>query len=155
MSADEIHESASVAETLAVGARLAARLPGGSVLLLRGELGAGKTHFVKGLARGLGLDPDEVLSPTFTMVQIHENPDGLGLVHADLYRLADVSELPELGLDELPGPARIAVVEWPERLDGGSSPGCWSLRIEETGESARRLVLSPPSPGLPPPGRVI
>ncbi len=140
--------------TLELGAEFARRLPGGSVLLLEGELGAGKTHFVKGLALGLGLDPDQVVSPTFVMVQIHENPGGLGLVHADLYRLADASELPELGLDELPGPGRIAAIEWPDRLFGAENAGCWRIRLRETGETGRELVFRPPEPGTSPPGRV-
>jgi tRNA threonylcarbamoyladenosine biosynthesis protein TsaE len=150
----ETHRSASVEQTLSLGAELARRLPGGSVLLLEGELGAGKTHFVKGLAMGLGLDPDEVVSPTFTMVQVHENAGGIGLVHADLYRLSDASELPELGLDELPGAERIAAVEWPERLHGSESAGCWRVRLVETGETARELVFAPPPPDTPAPGRV-
>ena len=155
MAAERVEESGSVEQTLRLAAELAAGLPGGSVLLLEGELGAGKTCFVKGLARGLGLDPDEVCSPTFTMVQVHENPSGLGLVHADLYRIADASELSELGLDEQPGTERIAAVEWPERLEGVEPPGCWRVRLEETGEASRRIRLSPPPEGVPPPGRVV
>lgn len=154
MSAERIHESASVEETLELAAELASSLPGGSVLLLEGELGAGKTHFVKGLARGLGLEPDDVVSPTFTMVQVHENPGGLGLVHADLYRLADPSELAELGLDELPGPGRVAAVEWPERLEGREAPGCWRVRISEIADTRRLVRLVPAPAGSPPPARI-
>ena len=146
--------SSGVEETLSIAATLAADLPAGSVLHLSGDLGAGKTHFVKGLARGLGLEPDDVVSPTFTMVQVHENPDGLGLVHADLYRLSDASELTELGLDELPGPERVAAVEWPERLEGREAPGCWRVRLVETGENGRRVSLLPPPGDAPVPGRI-
>lgn len=155
MAAERVLDSAGVEDTLRIAAALAAQLPGGSVLLLEGELGVGKTHFVKGLARGLGLDPDEVCSPTFTMVQVHENPGGLGLVHADLYRVADASELLELGLDEQPGPGGIAAVEWPERLEGGEPAGCWRVRLDETGENGRRIRLLPPPEDAPPPGRVV
>ena len=82
--------------------------------MLRGELGAGKTTFVRGLARGLGADPEAVASPTFVLLTSY--PGRLTLHHADLYRLAGGGDERELGLEELPGPRGVLAVEWPERL---------------------------------------
>ncbi len=88
-------------------------LPDG-VLLLSGDLGAGKTVLVRGLAAILGIDPAEIQSPTFTLMRSHQGPDG-SLLHVDLYRLRS-EEVPELGLEEaLYGPG-VKVVEWAERL---------------------------------------
>ena len=101
-------------ETRERAAELAARLDRGSVVLLSGDLGAGKTAFVRGLAAGLGIDPDEVTSPTFTLV--HEYRGGrLPLVHVDLYRV-DRAELDEIGLDPDLAERGIVAIEWAERL---------------------------------------
>jgi len=106
--------SHSEAETAAVAADLASRFRGGEVVLLTGELGAGKTAFVRGLARGLGGDPDEVASPSFVLLTAY--PGRLTLHHADLYRLRGDGDERELGLEELPGPRGVLAVEWAERL---------------------------------------
>jgi tRNA threonylcarbamoyladenosine biosynthesis protein TsaE len=96
---------------------LASELRGGDVVLLSGPLGAGKTAFVRGLARGLGVDPDEVSSPTFTLV--HEYRGGrLRLFHADLYRLGTAAA-EDLGLDELGIRDGVLAIEWPDRLGHG------------------------------------
>jgi len=155
--AEEIVESDSVEDTLAAAARLAATLPGGAVVHLRGPLGAGKTHFVKGLAAGLGLDPDHVVSPTFTLVHEHAaaRGGGLGLVHVDLYRLSDPEELFELGLSELPGPDAVGAVEWPERLPAGCEEGAVVVTIDDVGAERRRLRIARPPAGAPPPGSIL
>jgi tRNA threonylcarbamoyladenosine biosynthesis protein TsaE len=103
----------SETETAAVGRDLAARLQPGDVVLLFGELGSGKTAFVRGLAEGLGIDPGEVSSPTFTIVQEYGG-GRVPLLHVDLYRL-EPKEVDDLGLDELAADAVLAV-EWAERL---------------------------------------
>jgi tRNA threonylcarbamoyladenosine biosynthesis protein TsaE len=101
-------------ETERLAAALAPRLRAGDVLLLVGPLGAGKTAFVRGLARGLGVDPDDVSSPTFTLV--HEYGGGrLRLFHADLYRLA-AGDTSELGLEEAGVRDGVLAIEWPERI---------------------------------------
>ena len=90
----------SESETAAVGRELAARLVPGSIVLLHGDLGAGKTAFVRGLAEGLGVPPEEVSSPTFTLMQEYRG-GRVPLVHVDLYRLDDPREIDDLGLEEV------------------------------------------------------
>src|SRR5262245_60446174 len=101
-------------ETAAVGRELAATLRAGSVVLLVGELGAGKTAFVRGLAEGLGVDPTDVSSPTFTLLQEYRG-GRLPLLHVDLYRLDDAREIDDLGLDELAADGVLAI-EWADKL---------------------------------------
>ena len=130
--------SHSEEETTAVARELAARLTAGTVLLLSGDLGAGKTAFVRGLAQGLGVDPEEVSSPTFTLV--HEYRGGrLTLFHADLYRL-ERADTEDLGLQDADVAAGILAVEWPERL-GRPITGATSISIEVAGENERRIVV--------------
>jgi tRNA threonylcarbamoyladenosine biosynthesis protein TsaE len=104
----------SESETADAGRRLARTLHAGSVVLLFGDLGAGKTAFVRGLAEGLGVSPDEVSSPTFTLVQEYRR-GRLPLFHADLYRLNDPREIDDLGLDEIAEDGVLAI-EWAEKL---------------------------------------
>src|SRR5829696_1827406 len=101
-------------ETAAVGRELATTLSAGDVVLLSGDLGAGKTAFVKGLAAGLGVATDQVSSPTFTLVQEYRG-GRLPLFHVDLYRLEDARELDDLGLDEIAADGVLAI-EWAEKL---------------------------------------
>jgi tRNA threonylcarbamoyl adenosine modification protein YjeE len=123
-------------ETQRIAASLAAVLQVGGVVLLSGTLGAGKTLFVRGLAAGLGLDPAEVSSPTFTLV--HEYRGGrLPLYHADLYRL-DSAAAEELGLEELGAADGILAIEWPERLDR-EIPGATRVTIEVVDAGTRRI----------------
>jgi tRNA threonylcarbamoyladenosine biosynthesis protein TsaE len=103
----------SEAETSAAGRELASALQRGTVVLLSGDLGAGKTAFVRGLAAGLGIDPNEVSSPTFTLVQEYRG-GRLTLYHVDLYRL-QAGEVDDLGLDELTEEG-VTAIEWPDRL---------------------------------------
>lgn len=130
----------SEAETAELGARLGTGLRGGEVVLLYGDLGAGKTAFVRGLARGLESDPGEVSSPTFVLLASH--PGRLTLHHADLYRLRGDGDERELGLDDLPGPRGVLAVEWAERLSGSPWPGAIEVRLDHAGEDRRRVRLS-------------
>jgi tRNA threonylcarbamoyladenosine biosynthesis protein TsaE len=125
----------SEAETAALATEVAAGLARGSVLLLSGNLGAGKTAFVRGLAIGLGLDPEEVSSPTFTLV--HEYRGGrLTLYHADLYRL-ERAATDELGLEELH--SGVLAIEWPDRLTH-ALPGARLISIEILDGDNRRIT---------------
>lgn len=129
-------ETASADETLDLGRRLAKRLEPGDVLALEGDLGAGKTHLAKGIAAGIGLDPEAVTSPTFTLVQ--EHGDG-ALLHLDLYRIESDDEVARLGLDELLDGDAVALVEWPERgRDWLPARTLW-LRLTHLGGDRRRV----------------
>jgi tRNA threonylcarbamoyladenosine biosynthesis protein TsaE len=114
------------------------------VVLLFGELGAGKTAFVRGLARGLGSDPDEVASPTFVLLTRYPGP--LTLHHADLYRLAGDGDEGELGLEELPGPRGVLAVEWAERLRDLPWDRAHRVTLEHAGQDARRVTVEEPAP---------
>lgn len=109
----EQYVSSSPEETAELASRLAADLAPGSVVALSGPLGSGKTVFVKGIAKALGVSPSETTSPTFTI--INEYAGSLPLYHIDLYRLEEFSEVLELGLDEYFDGGGIVAVEWPER----------------------------------------
>jgi tRNA threonylcarbamoyladenosine biosynthesis protein TsaE len=131
--------SRSESETQSVARRFASRLQAGDVILLFGELGAGKTAFVRGLAEGLGIAPEEVSSPTFTLV--HEYGGGrLPLFHADLYRLERVTA-EDLGLGEMGAADGVLAIEWPERLSH-PIPGALRVAIEVVDASTRRIVHS-------------
>jgi tRNA threonylcarbamoyladenosine biosynthesis protein TsaE len=127
-------------ETFAVAAELARTLRPGAFVLLRGDLGAGKTVFVRGLASGLGIDPDLVTSPTFVLVQHY--PGRLPLIHADLYRLDDDAAVDDLGLDELDSGAVVAV-EWADRMRRHPIDSI-SVTIEDGGGNDRRITISEP-----------
>ncbi len=101
-------------QTRALGASLGGQLAPDGVLLLAGDLGAGKTVLTQGVATGLGIDPREVVSPTFTLIREYEGAAGI-LVHVDLYRL-EADDVSSLALDELLAGPGIKVVEWAERL---------------------------------------
>ena len=110
--------SASEADTERIGGELAKSLPPGSVVLLNGELGAGKTVFSRGFARALGIT-EPVSSPTYTIVQEYRLPAGGRLYHLDLYRIGNVNAALNFGIDEfLDDPEGIALIEWPERAAG-------------------------------------
>ena len=124
-------------ETSAVGERLARRLRSGDVVLLYGDLGAGKTAFVRGMARGLDAPPEEVSSPTFTLVQ--EYRGRVTLFHVDLYRL-EPAEVDDLGLDELVLGDGIVAIEWAERWRGRPDD-VWDVRLEEVTDDQRQIQI--------------
>jgi len=127
-------------ETEEVAEAMAAGFHGGEVVLLSGELGAGKTAFVRGLARGIGIDPAEVASPTFVLLTAY--PGRVTLHHADLYRLEAKDADRELGLEELPGGHGVLAVEWAERLSFVPWPRVWRVALEHAGENTRRVTVT-------------
>ena len=131
--------SRSEDETAAVASQLAGSFRGGEVVLLTGELGAGKTAFVRGLARGLGADPEEVASPTFVLLTAY--PGRLTLHHADLYRLRGDGDERELGLEELPGPGGVLAVEWAERLQHAPWRGALRVSLSHAGLDQRTIRI--------------
>jgi tRNA threonylcarbamoyladenosine biosynthesis protein TsaE len=130
--------SASPEETHRLGVALGERLRAGDVVLLRGELGAGKTAFVQGLARGFGVPAERrVASPTFTLV--NEHAGRAPLYHIDLYRIDDPSELEEIGMRDYFSGRGVAVVEWAERLDRFVPADRVELAILITGAESREI----------------
>jgi tRNA threonylcarbamoyladenosine biosynthesis protein TsaE len=125
-------------DTAAVGRDLAATLTAGDVLLLHGDLGAGKTAFVRGLAEGLGIPRDDVSSPTFTLIQEYRG-GRLPLFHVDLYRIDDPREFDELGLDEIAEEGVLAI-EWADKLPAVPRHAI-RVTIAYVGESHRAIAV--------------
>lgn len=123
-------------ETAQAGESLATGLRAGDVVLLYGQLGAGKTAFVRGLAKGMGAAPEDVSSPTFTLVQEYSGRAAT-LYHVDLYRL-EPREVDDLGLDELIAGDGIVAIEWAERWAGRPDDAC-EVWIEDAGEERRTI----------------
>jgi len=130
-----------------VAKSLVAALPTSAFVALRGDLGAGKTTFVKAVAGALGVDPAEVVSPTFGLIHVHPVPDGPGrperLVHADLYRLAHGGELGETGWDDAIAGECHVFVEWPERAAGALPADRLDVAITIDSETGRTLSFTP------------
>jgi len=132
------HVTHSEEETIALARQLARDLRPGDVVLLSGHLGAGKTAFVRGLAEGLGIDPGEVSSPTFTLV--HEYRGGrLTLYHADLYRL-ERAATGDLGLEEMGVKDGVLAIEWADRLTH-TMAGDTDVRIQLVDDTTRRIAI--------------
>lgn len=131
-------ETASEMETAAAGEALGRRLSAGDVVLLYGDLGAGKTAFVRGMARGIGANPDEVTSPTFTIVQEYAGRSAT-LYHVDLYRL-EAAEVDDLGLEDLVAGDAIVAIEWAERWHGRPDD-VTEVSIRDDGDDRRRLEI--------------
>jgi tRNA threonylcarbamoyladenosine biosynthesis protein TsaE len=108
-------------------------------VLLHGNLGAGKTVFVRGLAAGLGADAGTVTSPTFVLIQHYKGP--IPLIHADLYRLETSAAVDDLGLEEL-GNGAVVAVEWAERMSRPPD-GSITVTIEDAGGESRRVTIEP------------
>lgn len=134
---DWITTTSSEAETLALGMQIGRLIEQPTLILLQGDLGAGKTVLARGIARGLGVsEHTPITSPTFTLMNHY--PARLDLYHFDLYRLSDPDELIELGFDEFAHGTGVSLVEWPERLD---DRGFERLRVElvRRGEDQRQV----------------
>ncbi|HEX5082273.1 MAG TPA: tRNA (adenosine(37)-N6)-threonylcarbamoyltransferase complex ATPase subunit type 1 TsaE [Blastocatellia bacterium] len=131
----------SAEETFDLAYRIGEAIDEPAVFLLQGDLGAGKTVFAKGLGAGLDIDPAEVNSPTFTMVNRHGGR--MRLYHLDLYRIAGgANEVYDLGLEEmLEEPGTVVVIEWPERLGAFAIPNAYKVVISDLGGDDRRIII--------------
>ena len=129
----------SAAETRALGEELSASLKPGDVVVLRGELGAGKSELTRGIAKGLGVT-ENVTSPSFTILNVYES-GRCPLYHFDWYRLESEDELYELGMEEYLGGDGIAVVEWAERCPDAVPDGATEIRIEVEGDEKRAISV--------------
>ncbi len=130
--------SSSEAETEALGARLAQKLPGGSVVAMYGDLGAGKTAFVRGMARGMGLDC-RVSSPTFTIV--NEYLGERELIHFDMYRIGGADELFDIGWEDYLSRGAVCAVEWSENVEDAFFGDEIVVRIEKLGDTSRKISI--------------
>jgi tRNA threonylcarbamoyl adenosine modification protein YjeE len=145
--------SPSPESTEAVGESLAARLQGGDILLLEGDLAAGKTTMVRGIVRALGGDANEVSSPSFVLLQSYPcDGETITVVHhVDLYRLRDtISDLREIGVEELlSDPAAVTAVEWPKDALAVWIPAdarLWRVVITTDDDERRRIEIHSPDP---------
>ncbi len=139
---ERVFDSASPAETERIAERLGAQVRGGDVVLLDGELGAGKTCFTRGLARGAGADARAVSSPTYVIAQEYSGA-GVTLVHVDAYRLGAEDDLESVGVDTGGGADDVVlVVEWASRLWDQPPVGALRVRIDHSGGDERRLTFS-------------
>ena len=128
-------------ETRALGERLSEQLQPGDVLLLLGNLGAGKSELTRGIAKGLGVE-SAVTSPSFTILNVYDE-GRIPLYHFDWYRLESSEELFELGMDEYLGGDGVAVVEWPTKCPDAMPEDYLEVSIEPVGDDERRITLTP------------
>jgi tRNA threonylcarbamoyladenosine biosynthesis protein TsaE len=139
-------ESNSSADTINVGRELAKLLAPPKFLILKGNLGTGKTTLVKGIAQALdAADPDEVTSPTFTLIHEYEGTrDGkpVLLYHLDLYRIEGERQLETLGLDDIHSPDSIVLVEWGEKFKSVLKRSNGEVRLEAAGGDSRRITVT-------------
>jgi tRNA threonylcarbamoyladenosine biosynthesis protein TsaE len=136
----------SVDQTEATAASLALSLRPGDCIALSGELGAGKTQFVRGLVRGLGGNPRSVSSPTFVLLNVYDHPAQKHvLYHLDAYRITTPEDFESIGFAELLTQGGVVVVEWPQRIEPLLPPDCIRVHIEPLGETVRRIEIRPPS----------
>jgi tRNA threonylcarbamoyladenosine biosynthesis protein TsaE len=135
-----IYRTASEEETIALGERLARELPSRGVVLLIGNLGAGKTTLTKGIARGRrAAEPDDVSSPTFTL--IHEYGSPAAIYHIDLYRLDEPRQVATLGLDEIFDRDALVLIEWGERFNELMPPTRTEIYLRTLGENDREIEV--------------
>ena|SRR5665213_2002915 len=135
-----IYQSNSVAETEQIAANLAASLLGGECIALDGDLGAGKTQFVRGLTRGLGGKPAAVSSPTFVLLNVY--PGGrLTVYHLDAYRVGGADDFDAIGFSELLEQNQVVIVEWPSRVERLLPEKLIRVEIEPTGIETRDIRI--------------
>ena len=136
------HITHSEAETEELGAAFGAKLPAGSVAALYGDLGCGKTAFVRGMARGMGLDEAQVSSPTFTIVNEYEGEGGKKpLFHFDMYRLGSADELYDIGWEDYLSRGGVCAVEWSENVPGAFEGDEYVVRFRKLGDTDREIVI--------------
>lgn len=134
------YRTQSAAETEALGEKLAQRLQGGEVIAFTGDLGAGKTAFTRGLARGLGIT-DRVTSPTFTIVNEYEG-GRLPLFHFDMYRLSSSDELYDIGWEDYLARGGVCAVEWSEIVEDALESDAIRVDIKNDGDDCRSITIT-------------
>jgi tRNA threonylcarbamoyladenosine biosynthesis protein TsaE len=137
------HISESVEQTESIAADLAQQFAGGEVVALHGELGAGKTQFVRGLLRGLGGEPRSVSSPTYVLLNVYAS-GRLTLYHLDAYRIVGSDDFEAIGFSELLEQGGVVAVEWPQRVHSLLPPTTWQVRIVALDENRREIEIEWP-----------
>ena len=140
----------SAAETIALGRRIGAALKGGEVIALIGNLGTGKTHLIKGIAHGLGVQEDDlVTSPTFVLVNEYVAREGaMQVYHIDAYRLDSVAEFEALGVEEYSRPDSVVLVEWADKVMSALTPlNPVAIRLAHGGGDVRTIAVENPPLG--------
>lgn len=140
-----LHDSHSEESTIELAIKLGEKLRASDVVCLHGPLGAGKTCFVRGLAKGLGLDPSMVSSPSFVICQEYNGQGTLKLAHIDAYRLSGPDELQTIGWDELcETPNTVLAIEWASLIKAALPENHIEVTLEHTGENSRQITIKVP-----------
>ena len=142
VSAETVFDTHTTEDTVALGGKLAARLVPPKLVLLRGNLGAGKTTLVKGIVEGFqAASQEDVTSPTFTLIHEYRSAS-VEIYHIDLYRVDTQRELETLGIDDLFGPRSLIIIEWGEKFERFRKERDVEIAIERTGENQRRIKIT-------------
>ena len=147
-----VYDSRNVADTEAVAAGFARSLAPGACVALHGDLGAGKTQFVRGVVTALGGDGRAVSSPTYVLLHAYDTP-AMRVYHLDAYRVSGADDFEQIGFVELLDQGGVVIVEWASRVADLLPADCRMVRIESIGESERRIAIDDarhPPPDLPP-----
>jgi tRNA threonylcarbamoyladenosine biosynthesis protein TsaE len=139
-----VHQSASVQQTEAIAAELARQFIGGEIIALEGDLGAGKTQFVRGLVKGLNGEGRSVSSPTYVLLNVYEG-GRLTVYHLDAYRVGGPEDFEAIGFAELLEQGGVIAVEWPQRIEAILPEKRITVRIRATNVSARRIEIDTPA----------
>jgi tRNA threonylcarbamoyladenosine biosynthesis protein TsaE len=142
VSAETVFDTHTAEDTVALGGKLAARLAPPKLVLLRGDLGAGKTTLVKGIVEGFqAASQEDVTSPTFTLIHEYRSAS-VEIYHIDLYRVDTQRELETLAIDDLFGPRSLVIIEWGEKFERFRQERDVEIAIERTGENQRRIMVT-------------
>ncbi len=142
VSAETVFDTHTAEDTVALGGKLAARLVPPKLVLLRGDLGAGKTTLIKGIVDGLqAASQEDVTSPTFTLIHEYRSAS-VEIYHIDLYRVDTQRELETLGIDDLFGPRSLIIIEWGEKFERFRKERDVEIAIETVGENERQIRVS-------------
>jgi tRNA threonylcarbamoyladenosine biosynthesis protein TsaE len=141
MAKKENYESHSEAETMEIARKLGEKSAPGDIVGLYGNLGAGKTHFVKGFVQAFGISPEKVNSPTFNLIQEYQGVNGVSVYHFDCYRLESIAEALEIGAEEYFYGDGVSIIEWPEKISGILPDEIIRVTISVTGRNSRLIQI--------------
>ncbi len=134
--------SKSIKETFGIGEKIAKNLGKGDIVCLFGDLGSGKTVITKGIAAGLGIKKNKVVSPTFVLIRQHRTKNNMPFYHFDLYRLRDCQDVAGLGYEEFFYGGGISIIEWADRLKQFMPQECLKIKLSVKGKTSRLVEIS-------------